>query len=187
MVTSQKGLGPQKTTLARTSSIYKRQSRHLARKGAPEKQNHKCQKSNKYLAMSPRWGSIQGFIDWLTISLNVTLTLTITYGSTRTYLRDRTDQQKKHRVEAGSSASTVALRVVGGDENGTQCLGYNWATLFLGDINTGTGPSRLGSLESEPVKYGHESRGTRNQEWLRWRDPTAIVNGRPVLSSDKAP
>jgi hypothetical protein len=24
--------------------------------------------------------------------------------------------------------------------------GYNWATLFLGDINTGTWPSRLGSL-----------------------------------------
>jgi hypothetical protein len=25
-----------------------------------------------------------------------------------------------------------------------QCLGYNWATLFLGDINTGTWSSRLG-------------------------------------------
>jgi hypothetical protein len=29
----------------------------------------------------------------------------------------------KRRVEAGSNTSTVALRVVGGDENGTQCLG----------------------------------------------------------------
>jgi hypothetical protein len=27
------------------------------------------------------------------------------------------------RVEAGSNTSTVALRVVGGDEKGTQCLG----------------------------------------------------------------
>jgi hypothetical protein len=27
------------------------------------------------------------------------------------------------RVEAGSNISTVALRVVGGDEKGTQCLG----------------------------------------------------------------
>jgi hypothetical protein len=27
------------------------------------------------------------------------------------------------RLEAGSNTSTVALRVVGGDENGTQCLG----------------------------------------------------------------
>jgi hypothetical protein len=26
-------------------------------------------------------------------------------------------------VEAGSNTSTVALRVVGGDEKGTQCLG----------------------------------------------------------------
>jgi hypothetical protein len=27
------------------------------------------------------------------------------------------------RVEAGSNTSTVALLVVGGDKNGTQCLG----------------------------------------------------------------
>jgi hypothetical protein len=27
------------------------------------------------------------------------------------------------RVEAGSNTSTVALRIVGGDEKGTQCLG----------------------------------------------------------------
>jgi hypothetical protein len=39
--------------------------------------------------------------------------------------------------------------------------GYNQVTLFLGDIITGTWPSRLGSLESETVKCGHESRGTR--------------------------
>jgi hypothetical protein len=42
------------------------------------------------------------------------------------------------RVEAGSNTSTVALRVVGGDEKG--------------------------SLESETVKYGHESHGTRTRE-----------------------
>jgi hypothetical protein len=44
-------------------------------------------------------------------------------------------------VEAGSNTSTVALRVVEGDEKG--------------------------SLESETVKYGRESHGTRTQEWLR--------------------
>jgi hypothetical protein len=48
------------------------------------------------------------------------------------------------RVKAGSNTSTVALRVVGGDEKETQCLGVNWATLFLRDIDTGTWPSRLG-------------------------------------------
>jgi hypothetical protein len=41
-------------------------------------------------------------------------------------------------VEAGSITSTVALRVVGSDENG--------------------------SLESETVKYGHEYHGTRTRE-----------------------
>jgi hypothetical protein len=48
------------------------------------------------------------------------------------------------RVEAGSNTSTVALRVVGGAEKGTLCLGYNRATMFLGDINMGTWPSMLG-------------------------------------------
>jgi hypothetical protein len=41
-------------------------------------------------------------------------------------------------VEAGSNTSSVALRVIGGDENA--------------------------SLKSERVKYGHESHGTRTQE-----------------------
>jgi hypothetical protein len=42
------------------------------------------------------------------------------------------------RVEAWSNTSTVTLRVVGGDEKG--------------------------SLESETVKYGHESHGTRTRK-----------------------
>jgi hypothetical protein len=42
------------------------------------------------------------------------------------------------RVVAGSNISTVALRVVGGDEKG--------------------------SLESETVKYGHEFYGTRTRK-----------------------
>jgi hypothetical protein len=41
-------------------------------------------------------------------------------------------------VEAGSNTSTVALRVVGGDEKG--------------------------SIESETVKYGRESHGSRTRE-----------------------
>jgi hypothetical protein len=40
-------------------------------------------------------------------------------------------------------------------------------------------------LESETVKYGRESYGTRTREWLRWRVPTAIVNDRPILSSER--
>jgi hypothetical protein len=42
------------------------------------------------------------------------------------------------RMEAGSNTSTVTLRVVAGDEKG--------------------------SLKSETVKYGHESKGTRTRE-----------------------
>jgi hypothetical protein len=65
------------------------------------------------------------------------------------------------RVEAGTNTSTVTLRVVGGDEKG--------------------------SLESETVKYGHERHETRTRELLRWREPVAIANDRPVLSSERAP
>jgi hypothetical protein len=85
----------------------------------------------------------------------------------------------------GSNISTVALRVVGGDEKGTQCLGYNWATLFLGDINTGTWPSGWGSLESRTIKCGHEFRRTRTWEWLCWRGPAAVINDRLIISSKR--
>jgi hypothetical protein len=47
-------------------------------------------------------------------------------------------------MQAGSNTSTVVLRVVGGDEKEPGAWGYNWAILFLGDTNTGTGRSRLG-------------------------------------------
>jgi hypothetical protein len=47
-------------------------------------------------------------------------------------------EQRETRVEAGSNTSTVALRLVGGNEQG--------------------------SLESEIVKYGRESQGTRARE-----------------------
>jgi hypothetical protein len=67
---------------------------------------------------------------------------------------------------------------------GTQCWGCNWATKFVWDINMGMWPSRLGSLESETVKYGHESRGTLTREWLCWRKPPAIINDRPILLSE---
>jgi hypothetical protein len=65
------------------------------------------------------------------------------------------------RVEAGSNTSTVTLQVVGSGEKG--------------------------SLESETVKYGNESYGTRTQKWLRWWEPVAIANDRPVLLSERAP
>jgi hypothetical protein len=44
------------------------------------------------------------------------------------------------------------------------------------------GVSKTGTIE-----YGLESTGTQTREGLRWRGPTATVNYRPVLSSEKAP
>jgi hypothetical protein len=40
-------------------------------------------------------------------------------------------------VRAGSNTSTVALRVVEATKRKQGAGGYNWATLFLGDINKG--------------------------------------------------
>jgi hypothetical protein len=62
-------------------------------------------------------------------------------------------------VEARSNTSTVALPVVGSDEEE--------------------------SLESETVKYGYEFHGTR--EILRWRRPAGVAKDRPVFSSERAP
>jgi hypothetical protein len=70
-------------------------------------------------------------------------------------------RRQSTRVEAGSNTSTVTLRVVGGDENG--------------------------SLKSETVKYGRESQGTRTRERLRWQGPGACTKDRPILSSERAP
>jgi hypothetical protein len=47
-------------------------------------------------------------------------------------------------VVAGSNTVTLALRVVGVDEKDNSAWRYNCATLFLGDLNKGSWPSRLG-------------------------------------------
>jgi hypothetical protein len=64
-------------------------------------------------------------------------------------------------VEAGSSTSTVTLRVVGGEEKG--------------------------NLKSETVKYGRGSQGTLTRENLRWQGPAAYTKDRPVLLSERVP
>jgi hypothetical protein len=66
---------------------------------------------------------------------------------------------KKKRVETGSNTSTVTLRVVGGDEKG--------------------------SLKSQTVKYGLETKGPQIQEGLHWRGPVVYTKDRPVLSSER--
>jgi hypothetical protein len=62
----------------------------------------------------------------------------------RCYKQGTRLELSQSRVEAGSNTSIVALRVVGDDEKEPSVWGYNRATLFLGDINTGTWPSKLG-------------------------------------------
>jgi hypothetical protein len=47
------------------------------------------------------------------------------------------------------------------------------------------GGDRKGSLESERVKYGRESHRTLTREWMPRRGPAAIVNDRPILSSER--
>jgi hypothetical protein len=72
--------------------------------------------------------------------------------------RFHTEQISIPRVEVGSNTFTVTLRVVGGDEKG--------------------------SLKSETVKYGRES---RTRESLSWQGPAAYTKDRLVLLSERAP
>jgi hypothetical protein len=65
--------------------------------------------------------------------------------------------------------------------------GYNWTALFLGAQILGPCPPVWESVESETVKYTHESHGTWTRERLGWRGPAAVVNDRPVISSERAP
>jgi hypothetical protein len=57
-------------------------------------------------------------------------------------------------VGAGKNTSTVALRVVEGDEKEIRRLGFNWATLSLGDINTETWSSRCNVAKFSTEGYG---------------------------------
>jgi hypothetical protein len=59
--------------------------------------------------------------------------------STFKLYKDDTNQRGTNaHVEVGYNTSTITLRVVGGERKGTQLPGYNWAILFLWDINTKT-------------------------------------------------
>jgi hypothetical protein len=91
--------------------------------------------------------------------------------------------------------STVTLRVVGEAEKGTHCLGVYWATLFAGDINTGTCPSRLAqsriNMVISPVGLGPENDsagdGHQRLETTHW---SSHQRGRPTstnpqLSADR--
>jgi hypothetical protein len=62
-------------------------------------------------------------------------------------------------VEAESNTTTMTLRVVGDEENG--------------------------SLKFETVKYGREYQGTWTRERLLWQGPVAYTKERPVLSSER--
>jgi hypothetical protein len=75
-----------------------------------------------------------------------------------------------------SNASTIALRVVGGDDMGTQCLVYNRATLFLGNIRKyeDLAPQVGGASNLRQLNVVMSSSGL---------GPVAIVNDRPILSS----
>jgi hypothetical protein len=85
-------------------------------------------------------------------------------------------------VEVGSNTSTVAMRVVAGDEMETQYLGYDWANLSLGDINAETWLSRSGeSRISDSRVWSSVPRDSGT--WLRLRGPPAILDDRPSLSS----
>jgi hypothetical protein len=94
--------------------------------------------TKNFALMYTSWCRIDNFRmeHWLAVGRNVTLTFDFDIdqvGGGLEYL---------HR-----SYASCKRRVLKDDVKLTQCPGYNWATLFLGDINTGTWPSRLGESQ----------------------------------------
>jgi hypothetical protein len=76
MVASPKGLGPEK--LWQAPAAYTKDRPVLSSERALHKNKTELSNSNKYLVMSPRWGSTPK-IYWLTVRRNVTLNLTLTW------------------------------------------------------------------------------------------------------------
>jgi hypothetical protein len=61
---------PRKTTLARASSIYKRQTCPLVRKGAPQKQDRNCQSVTNIWSWAPDGARHQDLlIDWPSVAM----------------------------------------------------------------------------------------------------------------------
>jgi hypothetical protein len=92
-------------------------------------------------------------------------------------------------MEAGLYISTAALHIVSGDENGTQWLGYNWATIFLGGgYKYGYLALKVAGVSHETENCDHELCGTRARGSITWQslELLAEVNFRPILSSERA-
>jgi hypothetical protein len=76
MVTIPKGLGAERDYAGEGQQHIKKTDPSSCQRGRPTKTRPQLSESNKYLVMSPRWGSTPRLTDWLTVSRNVTLTLT---------------------------------------------------------------------------------------------------------------
>jgi hypothetical protein len=63
MVASTKGLGPKKDCAGKGQQHIQKTDPSSRERGLSTKKNRNCQESNKYLVMSPRWGSTQRFTD----------------------------------------------------------------------------------------------------------------------------
>jgi hypothetical protein len=67
-------------------------------------------------------------------------------------------------AEAGSNTSTVTLRVVGGDEEGTPCLGVQLGHHVPGGYKYGDLALQVGGVSNLRQLNIYESRGNRTQE-----------------------
>jgi hypothetical protein len=77
-VASPKRLGPEKDCAGKASRTYKRQTRPLVREGAPRKQERNCQTEINIWSWAPDGSRYQDLLTgWMTVSRNVTLTLTL--------------------------------------------------------------------------------------------------------------
>jgi hypothetical protein len=101
-----KGLGPEKDCVGKIQQHIQKTDPSSRQRGRPRKQDRNCQiVIAKYLVMSPRWSSTPRLTDWLTVSRNVTLTLT--WESTDGAMIQLWDIRQPIRMSAGD---TVKIR-----------------------------------------------------------------------------
>jgi hypothetical protein len=124
MVASPKVLGPEKDCAAKGQQHIQMADHSSRQRGRPTRTTPQLSNSNKYLVMSPRWGSTPTLTEWLIVSRNVTLTLTLNW------LWQKTDPSSRQRGRPTITRLNVKQQYISGHEHQ---MGLDTKTYWLTD------------------------------------------------------
>jgi hypothetical protein len=97
------------------------------------------------------------------------------------------EQMSNYAIPCGGGIEYLHRSPASRDGKRTQCPGIYLGHPVPGGYKYGDLVLQVGGVSRiVTIKYGLESRGTQTRKGLRWLGPAAIVNYRPVPSSEKA-